>query len=129
VAVAFRALTVKQESAWKDDLTVCTVAQRSAPHNGPVALNLARANAQVALRLDEGGRCDEAMPIFEQTIQQYPQDWFAWAGVGNVSSSSAIFRDSEQSLRRAYELSHDPRVADEWQQVRAMMGLSSAPGK
>ena len=127
VAVAFGLLTVKQESAWKDDLTVFTVAQQYAPHNQPVAQNLARAHVQVALGLDEEGRCDEAMPMFDQAIQQYPQDWFAWAGRGECLFKLNDLPRAEQSLRRAAELSHEPRVTEEWQQVRARMGLASAP--
>jgi len=127
VAVAFGALTVQQESAWKDDLTVFTVAHQNAPHNEPVAQNLARAHVQVALGLDEGGRCDQAVPMFEEAIQQYPQDWFAWAGLGECSFKLDDLPKAEQSLRRAFELSHEPRVREEWQAVRAKMGLASAP--
>ena len=127
VAVAFSVLTMKQESAWKDDLTIFTVAQQYAPHNDPVARNLARAHVQVALSLDEAGRCDEAAPIFEQAIQQYPQDWFAWAGLGECLFKLNDLPRAERSLRRASELSHEPRVTEEWQQVRARMGLTSAP--
>jgi len=127
VAVAFSVLTMKQESAWKDDLTVFTVAQKNAPHNDPVAKNLERAHVQVALAFDEAGRCDEAVPIFEQAIQQYPQDWFAWAGLGECLFKLNDLQRAEQSLRRASELSREPRVTEEWQQVRARMGLTSAP--
>jgi protein O-mannosyl-transferase len=127
VAVAFSVLTAKQESAWKDDLTVFTVAHQSAPHNGPVARNLADAHVQVAFSLDEEGRCDEALPIFEQAIQQYPQDWFAWAGRGECLVKFNDLPGAEQSLRRASELSREPRVTEAWQAVRARMGLTSTP--
>ncbi len=127
VAVAFGVLTVQQESTWKDDLTVFTVAHQNAPHNEPVAQNLARAHVQVALGLDEGGRCDQAVPMFEEAIQQYPQDWFAWAGLGECSFKLDDLPKAERFLRRAFELSHEPRVREEWQAVRAKMGLASAP--
>jgi protein O-mannosyl-transferase len=128
LTVAFGVLTVKQESAWKDDLTVFTVAHQNAPNNAPVAQNLARAHVQLALGLDEEGRCDEAVPIFKQAIEQYPQDWFAWAGLGECFIQLKDLPKAEQSLRRASELSHEPRVLEEWQQVRSMMGrLTSAP--
>jgi len=129
IAVTSAVLTVWQESGWTDDLTVFTTAHRCAPHNQPVALNLARAKVQVALGLDEAGRCDEAMPMFEQAIQQYPQDWFAWAGRGECLVKLNDLPGAEQSLRRASELSHEPRVAEEWRQVRAMMGLNTEPPK
>jgi hypothetical protein len=127
VAVAFGIFTIQQESMWKDDLTVFTVAHQCAPNNAPVAQSLARANVQVALDLDEAGRCDEAMPIFDQATQQYPQDWFAWAGRAECLVKLNNLPGAEQSLHRAFELSHEPRVAEQWQQVRAMMGLPPAP--
>jgi tetratricopeptide (TPR) repeat protein len=130
LTVAFGVLTVKQESAWKDDLTVFTVAHQNAPNNAPVAQSLARAQVQVALGLDEQGRCDEAVPIFKQAIEQYPEDWFAWAGLGECFVQLKDLPKAEQSLRRASELSHEPRVSEEWQQVRSMMGgWNSAPPK
>jgi hypothetical protein len=127
LAVAFSVLTAKQESAWKDDLTVFTVAHQEAPHNAPVAQHLADTHVQAALALDEEDRCDEAMPIFEQVIQQYPQDWFAWAGRGECLFKLNDLPGAEQSLRRASELSHEPRVTEQWQQLRAKMGLPSEP--
>jgi tetratricopeptide (TPR) repeat protein len=127
VAVVFSVLTVKQESAWKDDLTVFTVAHQDAPHNAPVAQNLANTRVQSALALDEEDRCDEAMPIFEEVIRQYPQDWFAWAGRGECLFKLNDLPGAEQSLRRAAELSHEPRVTEQWQQLRDRMGLPAAP--
>jgi len=128
VAVAFTVLTVRQESAWKDDLTIFTVAHQVAPHNGPVALNLARAHVQAALQLGEAGRCNEAVSTFNDVIREYPQDWYAWAGLGECFIQLNDLPKAEQSLRRAAELSHEPRVTQEWQEVRAQMGqVTSAP--
>jgi protein O-mannosyl-transferase len=129
VAVVFGVLTVKQEDVWSDDMTVFTVAHQEAPHNVPVARNLTRANVQIALALDEDDRCDQAMPIFEQAIQQFPQDWYAWAGIGECLVKLNNLPRAEQSFRRASELSHEPRIVEQWQQVRAMMGLAPAPMK
>jgi hypothetical protein len=123
LAVAFAVLTVKQETAWKDDLTVFTVAHEVAPHNAPVALSLARAHVQVALDLDQSGRCNEAVPLLQQVTQEYPQDWFAWAGLGDCFLQLNDLPKAEQSLRHAAELSHEPRVTEQWQQVRAKMGM------
>ena len=127
VAAAFGVLTVRQESGWKDDLTIYTVAHQNAPNNGPVAQNLVRAHVQVALGLDEAGHCDQAVPIFEQAIRQYPHDWYAWAGLGECLFKLNDLSRAEQSLRRASELSHEPRVAEEWETVRERMGLRSTP--
>jgi protein O-mannosyl-transferase len=127
VVVAFAVLTVRQESAFRDDLTIFTLAHENAPHNAPVAQNLTRAHVQAALGLVEAGRCDEAVPVFEQAIQQYPQDWFAWAGLGECRFRGNDLQGAEKSLRRAAELSRDPHVIEQWQQLRTHMGLPAAP--
>ncbi|MGC1606080.1 MAG: tetratricopeptide repeat protein [Candidatus Acidiferrum sp.] len=127
IVIVFCVLTVQQESAWKDDLTVFTVGHAIAPNNAPVAQSLVRAHVQVGLALDEQGRCDEAMPIFDDAIRQYPQDWYAWAGQGECYFKMDNLQKAEQSLRRAAELSHEPRVNEEWQLVREKMGLPSTP--
>ncbi|MFL6305645.1 MAG: tetratricopeptide repeat protein [Candidatus Sulfotelmatobacter sp.] len=128
LAVVFAVLAVSQEKQWKDDLTVFTVAHELAPHNAPVAKNLADAHVQVALQLADDGRCSEAMPVFEQVSQEYPQDWYAWAGLGDCFVQLNNLPKAEESLRRAAELSHDSRVMQQWQELRAHMGLpNSAP--
>lgn len=128
LAVVFAVLAVSQEKQWKDDLTVFTVAHELAPHNAPVAKNLADAHVQVALQLADDGRCSEAMPVFQQVSQEYPQDWYAWAGLGDCFVQLNNLPKAEESLRRAAELSHDSRVMQQWQELRAHMGLpNSAP--
>jgi protein O-mannosyl-transferase len=127
VAVLFALLTTQQERMWKDDLTVFTVGHEIAPHNIPVDQSLVRAHVQIALDLDEAGHCEKALPIFDDAIRQYPQDWYAWAGEGECYFKMNDLPKAEQSLRRAAELSHEPRVNEEWQLVREKMGLPSAP--
>ena len=125
LALVFAGLAVSQEMQWKDDLTVFSVAQQLAPRNAPVARNLADAHVQVALQLADDGRCSEALPVFEQVSQEYPQDWYAWAGLGDCFVQVNNLPKAEQSLRRAAELSHDARVIQQWQELRANMGLPS----
>lgn len=128
VAILFAVMTVSQEQQWKDDLTVFTVAYQWAPHNAPVAKNLADAHVQAALQLADEGRCSEAMSVFEQVSQEYPQDWYAWAGLGDCYFQVNNLPKAEESLRKAAELSHDSRVMQQWQELRAHMGLpKSAP--
>jgi len=128
LTVVFAVLSVSQEKQWKDDLTVFTVAHQLAPHNAPVAQNLADAHVQAALQLADDGRCNEAMPVFEQVSQEYPQDWYAWAGLGDCLVQVNNLPRAEQSLHKAAELSHDSRVMQQWQELRAHMGLpNSAP--
>jgi len=126
LAVAFAILTVQQEQPWKYDLTLFTAAHELAPHNGPVAQNLANARVQAALQLDEEGRCVEAMPVFQEVTQEYPQDWFAWAGLGDCYVQLNELPKAEESLHRAADLSHNPRVTQQWQQLRANMGLPNS---
>ncbi len=128
LAVVFALLAVSQEKQWKDDLTVFTVAHELAPHNAPVAKNLADAHVQAALQLADDGRCSEAMPVFVQVSEEYPQDWYAWAGLGDCFVQINNLPKAEESLRKAAELSHDSRVVQQWQELRAHMGLpNSAP--
>jgi 4-amino-4-deoxy-L-arabinose transferase-like glycosyltransferase len=115
--IAFIVLTLRQEMAWKDDATVFTVAHQIAPLNEPVALNLTRTRVQAAFDLDQAGRCEEALPVFQQATQQYPQDWFAWAGLGDCYVQLNELSKADQSLRRAAELSRNPRVKEQWQAV------------
>lgn len=65
-------------------------------------------------------RC--AVSIFEQAIPHYPQERFAWADYGECLVRRNDLPRAEQSLRRASELSREPRVTEAWQQVRAKMG-------
>jgi tetratricopeptide (TPR) repeat protein len=94
-----------------------------------VAQHLADTHVQAALALDGEGRCDQAMPIFDQVIQEYSNDWFAWAGRGECFFKLGDLPSAEQALRRASELSHEPRVIEQWQELRARMGLPPAPLK
>jgi tetratricopeptide (TPR) repeat protein len=126
LTLAFAALTFSQEGQWRDDATVFTIAHKLAPHNGPVAQNLVNTQVQAALQLDEEGRCGEAMPVLEQVTQNYPQDWYAWAGLGDCFFQLKDLSKAEDALHRAADLSHDSRVIQQWQELRAHMGLSSS---
>jgi len=126
LTIVFAVLTVSQEKQWRDDATVFTIANELAPHNGPVARNLANTRVQAALQLDEEGRCSEAMPVFEQVTRDYPQDWYAWAGLGDCFVQLNDLPRAEESLHRAADLSHEPRIIQQWQELRAHMGLPSS---
>jgi hypothetical protein len=126
LAIAFAVLTLVQEKQWKDDATIFTVAHELAPHNGPVARNLADTHVQAALKLDQEGRCSEAVPVFQKVTQDYPQDWYAWAGLGDCYVQLNDLIKAEESLHRAADISRDSRVIEQWQGLRAHMGLSSS---
>jgi len=126
LAIAFAALTLVQEKQWKDDASIFTVAHELAPHNGPVARNLADTHVQAALKLDQEGRCSEAVPVFQKVTQDYPQDWYAWAGLGDCYVQLNDLMKAEESLHRAADISRDSRVIEQWQGLRAHMGLSSS---
>jgi hypothetical protein len=130
IAIAFAALTFVQEKQWKNDATVFTIAHELAPQNGPVARNLADTHVQAALKLDEEGRCSEAIPVFEQVTDRYPHDWYAWAGLADCYVQLNDLVKAEESLHRAADISHDSRVIEHWQELRAHLGLpSSTPAK
>lgn len=83
LTIVFTALTFAQQQQWKDDSTVFTIAHQIAPHNDRVARNLADTRVQAAIQLSEEERCGEALPLFNQVIQEYSQDWYAWAALGD----------------------------------------------
>jgi protein O-mannosyl-transferase len=126
LAIAFAALTFVQEKQWKDDATLFTIAHELAPQNGPVARNLADTHVQAALKLDQEGQCSEAIPVFEKVTNDYPQDWYAWAGLGDCYVQLNDTVKAEESLHRAADISRDSRVIEQWQELRAHMGLSSS---
>ena len=126
LTIGFAILTFRQEKQWKDDTTVFTTAHQLAPNNAPVARHLADTYVKAALQLDEEGRCGEAMPIFEKVIRDFPEDWYAWAGLGDCYVQLNEPAKAEESLHRAADLAHDPRVTEHWQELRAQMGLSSS---
>lgn len=123
--IAFAVLTISQEKQWKDDLTVFTVGHQLAPNNRWVARNLERANVQAALGLVEQGRCSEVLPVFERVTREYPQEWSAFAGLGYCYFTLNNLPKAEESLHRAAQLSRDPHTIQQWQELRAHMGLSS----
>jgi protein O-mannosyl-transferase len=130
VAVAFAALTVSQEGAWSSDMAVFTEGQRTAPRNVFVARNLVRTHVQEALEWDVAGRCQQAMPVFESAIRQYPDDWYGWAGLGDCLDQLNDLPRAEQALHRAADLAHQPPVTARWQEVREKLDSRTArPGQ
>ena len=116
-------LTLAQEQQWKDDLSVFTIAHQIAPANAPVARNLADARVRAALLLEEDGRCGEAVPVFEDVNREYPDDWYALAGLGYCFVESNDLVKAEQFLHRAADLSHDSVIIQQWRELRTHMGL------
>jgi hypothetical protein len=126
LTVAFSVMTFSQEKQWSDDLTVFTWAHELAPHNAPVARNLADAHIQQALGFADLGRCDEAVPVFQQVNREYPEDWYAWAALGDCLVQLNKYPEAEESLHKAADLSHDPHVIEQWQLLREHMGLPAS---
>jgi protein O-mannosyl-transferase len=126
LAVAFSALTFSQQKLWSDDLTVFTRAHELAPHNAPVARNLADAHVQHALGLADQGQCDEAVPVFQEVNREYPEDWYAWAGLGECLVQLDKYPQAEESFHKAADLSHDRHVIEQWQLLREHMGLPAS---
>jgi protein O-mannosyl-transferase len=126
LTIAFAALTFSEEAEWKDDSTVLTTAHQLAPHNRPVAQKLANTYVEAALKLEDEGRCSEAIPVFDRVIGEYPEDWFAWGGLGVCYVQLNDLPKAEEAMHRAADLSHNTRVIQQWQELRAHMGLSNS---
>ena len=124
VAITFVAFTWSQQKQWKDDTSVFTVAHQLAPHNRPVAQHLADTRVKAALVIADEGRCAEAMPVFDEVNREFPDDWYSWAGRGICFVHANDLVRAEEALHRAADLSHDPTVVQQWQALRAHMGLS-----
>lgn len=123
LVIVFSMLTFSQEKQWSDDATLFATAHQLAPRNGPVAQNLANTAVQAALQLDEEGRCSEGIPVLERVLQDYPKDWYAWAGLGDCFVQLKNLPKAEESLHRAAEFSHNSQVIQQWQELRTEMGL------
>jgi len=124
VAIAFLALTVSQETAWNDDLSVFAEGQRNAPHNVFVGRNLTRAHVQQALGW---GRCQDAVPVFEDAVRRYPDDWVGWAGLGDCLDQLNDLPRAEQALHRAADLAHLPQVTARWREVSEKCSAGCQP--
>ncbi len=121
VVVAFATLTIQQEGAWKDDVALFTIAHQIAPRNAFVAQNLVNTRVKAALDLDFAGRCDEAIPVFQDVLASYPDNWFAWAALGDCQAQMNDLAAADRSLRRAADISRDPHVEQQWQEVHARL--------
>lgn len=128
VGLAFAALTVSQEPAWKSEIAVFEEGHRSAPRNVFVDRNLVRVHVQEALGWDVAGRCKEALPVFENAIRRYPEDWYGWAGLGDCLYQLDDLPRAEQALHRAADLAHEPQVAQRWQEVKDKLASRSPIG-
>ncbi len=122
IVVVFAALTVSQEAAWSSDMSVFAEGQRNAPRNVFVARNLVRAHVQQALEWDTAGRCQEALPVFEHAVRQYPDDWYGWAGLGDCLDKLDELPRAEEALHRAADLAGQALVTERWQAVREKLG-------
>ena len=126
VAIAFLPLTWAQEKQWQDDSSVFTIGHQLAPQNVPVAKNLENTHVRAALLIADDGRCSEAMPVFNEAINRYPDEWYAWAGRGICLVQSNDLVRAEEAFHRAADLSQDPNVFQQWQELRAHMGLPAS---
>jgi tetratricopeptide (TPR) repeat protein len=125
LGVAFSVSTIAQEKQWESDASVYAIAHVIAPNNRVVAQDFADTHVQAAIKLGDEGRCNEAIPILQQVIRDFPQDWEAWAAQGNCYVQLNNLVAGEDSLRRAATLSKNSTVIQYWQELRAHMGLPS----
>jgi Tetratricopeptide repeat len=118
VAVAFAILTVFQEPAWTSERAVFEAGHQAAPRNIFVDRNLVRTHVQEALEWDVAGRCKQALPVFKDAIQRYPDDWYGWAGLGDCLDQLNDLPRAEQALHRAADLAQQPQVTQRWEEVQ-----------
>ena len=78
---------------------------------------------EAAIKLGDEGHCSEAIPILQQVIRDFPQDWKAWAAQGNCYVQLNNLVAGENSLHRAAAISKNSTVIQYWQELRAHMGL------
>lgn len=69
------------------------------------------------------------MSLLDEVIQNHPQDWYAWATRGDCQVQLHHLQAAEESLHRTAELSHNPRVTEQWQQVRGQLYVGSTPAE
>lgn len=127
MALAFLPLTWAQEKQWQDDSTVFTTGHQLAPHNLPVARNLTDTQVQAALLIADDGRCEEAMPVFNDALEKYSDNWYAWAGRGICLVGANDLVSAEDAFHRAADLSQNPAIKQQWQALREQMGLPTSP--
>ncbi|MDP2275082.1 MAG: tetratricopeptide repeat protein [Archangium sp.] len=93
----------------------------------PVADVLARDTLQVALRMEQGGRLDEAIRFLEKSIAQSPEAASLYNRLGIIlMRERADFRRAETLIRKAIELAPDNTVySTNLQQVLSNQALRS----
>jgi hypothetical protein len=123
LAIAFSVSTLAQEKQWTNDATVFAIANEIAPNNPIVSQNLADTHVQAAIKLGDEGHCSDAIPILQQVVRDFPQDWKAWAAQGNCYVQLNNLVAAEDSLHRAAAISKNSTVIQYWQELRAHMGL------
>jgi Flp pilus assembly protein TadD len=63
-------------------------------------------------------RCKQALPVFKDAIQRYPDDWYGWAGLGDCLDQLNDLPRAEQALHRAADLAQQPQVTQRWEEVQ-----------
>jgi len=127
IALTLLPLTWAQEKQWQDDSAVFTTGHQLAPHNLPVDRNLTDTQVQAALLIADEGQCMEAMPVFNDALAKYSDNWYAWAGRGICLVRSNDLVPAEDAFHRAADLSQNPAVRQQWQALREQMGLPTSP--
>ena len=103
VALVFLGLTLQQESAWADDLSLWSAAHQVAPHNWLVAWNLAS-------ELRHAGRNKEAVAVYQGETEQHPDNGDAWIALSGCYIELGDLANAERSLERAAQLKSDMRI-------------------
>jgi len=94
----------------------------------PIADVLARDSLQIALRMEQGGRMDEAIRFLEKSIAQSPDAASLYNRLGLIlMRERADYQRAEQLIRKANELAPDNTVySTNLKQVVSRLALKSA---
>lgn len=98
------------------------------PSSQPIADILARDSLQIALRMEQGGRMDEAIRFLEKSIAQSPDAASLYNRLGIIlMRERADYRRAEQLIRKATDLAPENTVySTNLKQVVSRLALKSA---
>jgi tetratricopeptide (TPR) repeat protein len=97
VAAGYGALTAQQKWFWRDNLTLYLRGAAIAPGNNQVTNNLAN-------EYFDAGRRGEALALYEQVVQRYPDYFLSRYNLGYAYYRLGRFAEAEPHLARAAEL-------------------------
>jgi Tfp pilus assembly protein PilF len=97
LSCVFAAATALQTGAWSSDLLLYHQGFLAAPNNKVAKNNL-------AIELSKRGFYQDAIAMFESTLQAHPDDWIALSNIGYDYFRIGRLDDADRDLTRAVEI-------------------------